>query len=126
MNAPFQNAKADPNDARVDNEIGLLGALLHYADPALFRIAAAIVGPEHFFEGFNARLFEIIRRGIDAGKVGFPLVHYVMAEIRDDATFKELKLTPSALVASYCARAVPGIGVEATAAKPGTTPSRSI
>lgn len=106
---------ADPNDDRFDNEVQLLGALLIHGDPVLCRAAAAIVEPGHFFEGFNARLFDVIGQGVGAGLANFPLVHWVMGQLREDATLREMNTTASSIVAQYCSRACPAIGVEGCA-----------
>lgn len=113
MNAPV--ATQNRADERFDNELGLLGALLMYADPVLYRSAAAICGPEHFYDQFNRRVFETIGRGIDAGMSAFRLVHWVIGELRDDDTLREINTTASAIVAKYCSYAFPAIGVEGAA-----------
>jgi replicative DNA helicase len=113
MSTTAQKLAPDPNDDRFDNEVGLLGALLIYADPVLYRTAAAIIGPDHFFDHFNARLFDTIGRGVDAGLSAFKLQHWIISELRDDFALKDLKITASAMVGRYCANAFPAIGVEA-------------
>jgi replicative DNA helicase len=112
MNAHAHGHTFDPNDDRFNNEAALLGALLSHGDPVLYRAAAAIVAPEHFYEGLHARVFNLIGRGVDAGLANFPLIHWVMNQIREDATFKDLQTSASTLVAQYCGRACPAIGVE--------------
>jgi replicative DNA helicase len=102
-------------DSRFENEAGLLGAILMYADPVLFRAAAAVCGPEHFYDPFNARLFETIGAGIDSGLSAFRLVHWVMGAIRDDKTLREAGVSASELVGRYCSRAFPAIAVEGAA-----------
>lgn len=114
MNAPHH--RADPfSDERFDNEAGLIGAILANGDPTLYRAAAAICGAEHFGEPLNARIFEAIGRGVAAGLANFPLMHWVIGQMRDDATIAELKVTASALMARYCAQAFPAIAVEGAA-----------
>ena len=103
-------------DDRVVNEVGLIGALLHYQDPVLYRAAAAICEPDHFFEGLNARLFFTIGRGVDAGLSGFPLIHWLMAEMRGDETMTDLGWSSSQMVAFYCGQAcLPAIAIEGAA-----------
>lgn len=106
---------AASEDDRFNNEVGLIGALLIYADPVLYRSAAAICAPEHFYETFHARLFVTIGRGVDAGLTAFKLVHWIIGELRDDIAVRELKMSGSALVAKYCANAFPAIAVEGAA-----------
>lgn len=108
-------AKLTKDEERFDNELGLVGALLMYADPALYRTAAAVCGPAHFFDRFNASLFETIGRGVDAGLSAFRLVHWVIGELRDDPTLRESNITASGIIAKYCAYAFPAIAVEAAA-----------
>ena len=114
MNAPVRAIDA-ANDDRFYNEVGLLGALLTYADPVLYRSAAAICGPEHFYEPLNARLYEAIGRAIDSGLYAFRLVHFVIGDLRGDGTLREMGETSSALVARYCSMAFPGIAAEGAA-----------
>lgn len=110
MNAPAQIKTRD--DERIDNEQGLIGALLHYADVGLYRSAAAICGPEHFLDTFNARVFQAIGRGVDAGLTAFRLVHWVIGELRDDATLREINMTASGMVARMISASLPAISVE--------------
>lgn len=106
----------DPHlDARCDTEAQLIGALLHYQTPVAYHSAAAIVEPEHFSDSFNARVFARIGKGIQNGLSGFPLVHWLIAEFRDDATLAELGKPMSFMVARYAGNACPEIGIEATA-----------
>lgn len=114
MNAPFFSRETAV-DSRFDNEAGLIGALLLYADAALFRSAAAICGPEHFSDPFHARLFATMGAGVNAGLTNFPLVHWVIGQLRDDSDIVEMAVTPSAMVAKYCGGAFPAIGVEGAA-----------
>lgn len=103
-------------DDRVVNEVGLIGALLHYQDPVLYRAAAAICEPDHFFEGLNARIFFTIGRGVDAGLSGFPLIRWLMAEMRGDETMTDIGWSSSQMVAFYCGQAfLPAIAVEGAA-----------
>lgn len=113
MNAPVTNI-ADSNDERLYNEIGLLGALL-YGDPVSYRMAASIVGSQHFYDPLHARLFELVGKAIDDGLIGFGVSHYVIGRLRDDDGPKALRLTPSQFVARYCANAYPQIAVESAA-----------
>lgn len=103
------------DDDRFYNERGLLGALLMYADPALYRSAAAICSTEHFYDPFNRRLYDIIGRGVDAGLSAFRLVHWVMSELRDDPALQAIKMSASRLVAIYCGNCFEPIGVEGAA-----------
>lgn len=113
MNAPVQLAGF--NDARFDNEVGLLGCLLLHGDPTLYRAAAAICAPGHFGDGLNARIYQAMGQGVDAGLSGFPLTHWIINQIKDDATIADLKMTASALVAKYCGQSFPPIAVEGAA-----------
>jgi len=108
-------AQRTRDDDRFDNELGLLGSLLTYADPALYRSAAAICEPHHFHDQFNARVYQIIGRGVDAGLAAFKLVHWVIGELRDDYTLRDINMTASGIITKYCAYAFPAIGVEGAA-----------
>ena len=114
MNAPLPQLDIHLQE-RAENEQGLLGALLHYADPTLYRAAVAVCGPEHFGDSFNARVFDIIGRGVAAGLANFPLVHWVIGQLRDDDTLRELKTTGSAIVARLIGVSFPAISVEGAA-----------
>jgi replicative DNA helicase len=102
-------------DDRFETEASLLGALLHYGDHISYRLAAAIVAPKHFNDVFNARLFSIIGKGFDAQLKAFPLVHFVITELRDDPTLEELNTSASAIVTEYITRCAPQIGIEGCA-----------
>ncbi len=116
MNVHAPHVTPDPHgDALFDTERQLLGGLLAHGQAAIHADAAAVVGPEHFADAFNGRLFALIGQGFEAGLSGFRLTHWVIGQLRDDATLKEASVTGSALVASYVAHACPQIGVEACA-----------
>lgn len=100
---------------RFQTEMELLGALLGKADPVLYRAAAAIVGPQHFGDNFNARLYSHIGKGFDEGLHGFRLTAWVIAQLRGDETLVELGQSGSEIVARYMAEQCPPIGVEAHA-----------
>lgn len=107
---------ADPHtDDRFLDEQMLLGAILRYADASLYRQAAAIIGPEHFADTFNGRLFGIVGHAADQGLTGFPMVAHVMRELRGDPTLAEAGLAPSQMVNQYGRAAAPAIGVEGCA-----------
>lgn len=114
MNAPAPNLSNRDND-RFDNEVGLLGALLIYGEPTLYRAAAAICTADHFHDRFNARLFETIGRGVDGGLHAFRLTHWIIGELKGDAALRDLNMSASAMVARYCALAFPAIAVEGAA-----------
>ena len=114
MNAPAPNLSNRDND-RFDNEVGLLGALLIHGEPALYRAAAAICTADHFHDGFNARLFETIGRGVDSGLHAFRLTHWIIGELKGDAALRNLNVSASAMVARYCAQNFPATAVEAAA-----------
>lgn len=109
--APFDVYTQD----RFDTEAALIGGLLAWQDSALYRMAAAICGPEHFCDPFNARMFAMVGQGVEGGLQAFPLVAYVMAQLRDDTTLKEMKITGSGMVAKYVTLACPAIGIEGSA-----------
>lgn len=117
MDSSAQRAAATPptQDDRFYNEAGLLGALLTYGDVTLYRAAVAICGPEHFTDPFHARLFDSISRGFESGLHAFPLLHWVIGDMRHDAVLPQLGTTASALIARYCADAFSAIGVEGAA-----------
>jgi replicative DNA helicase len=115
MNAPLSSPTKNRDDDRFANELGLLGALLAYADPALYRAAAAICEGQHFHDAFNARLFEAIGRGVESGLHSFRLTHWIIGEIKGDQALRELGVSASAMVARYCASAFPAIAVEGAA-----------
>jgi replicative DNA helicase len=100
---------------RFQTEIELLGALLGKADPVLYRAAAAIVGPQHFGDNFNARLYSHVGKGFDEGLHGFRLTAWVIAQLRGDETLVELGQSGSEIVARYMSEQCPPIGVEAHA-----------
>ena len=108
-------ALAQWGDDRFETEASLLGGLLHYGDPISYRLAAAVVGSEHFSDNFNARLFSIIGKGFDAQLKAFPLVHDAMSELRDDPTLRETNTSASAIITEYIARCAPQIGIECCA-----------
>lgn len=111
MNAPVK-IMADMQDERFLTEVELLGALLSETTSAGYHAAAAFVGPEHFSDNFNARLFARLGQGIDQGLQGFPLVAWLISSFRDDDTLAEAKWAASAMVARYVSMACPGIGIE--------------
>lgn len=114
MNAPVHIA--DPYaEARFDTEVQLLGALLHYQTAPAYHAAAAICGPEHFSDNFNSRVFARIGEGIGKGLYGFPLIHWLVGEFRDDTTLTQLGKPMSHMVARYVASACPEIGIEGCA-----------
>lgn len=100
---------------RFDTEAGLLGAILGSGDAVSYRAAAAIAGPEHFSDSFNARLFSLLGRGFDLGLYAFPLTAWLIAQLRDADTLKEVGTTGSRIIARYIAEACPGIAVEGSA-----------
>lgn len=107
--------QADEDNWHLD-EVNLLGCLMGYQDPVLYRSAAAIVECEHFFDPFHARLFQAMGRGFDLGLANWPWSHWVLGQMRDDAVLRELNLTASALMGKYIAQsACPPIGVEGAA-----------
>jgi replicative DNA helicase len=111
MNAVTQFA--DPiQDERFLTEVELLGALLSQPSSAGYHATAAIIGPEHFSDNFNARVFARIADGIGQGLQGFPLTAWLISSFRDDDTLAEMKWPASAMVARYCAMACPAIGIE--------------
>jgi replicative DNA helicase len=113
------NAQAQPIDIhkqdRFDTEAALIGGLLAGQDANLYRAAAAICAPDHFIDPFNARMFGLIGQGVDGGLKAFPLVAFVMAQLREDQTLKEIGLTASSKVAKYVTYACPPIGIEGAA-----------
>lgn len=102
-------------DERFLDEAMLLGALLHYGDPTLYRSAAAIVSWEHFADAFNAKVFGIIGESFEAGLTGFPLMAHVNRQLRGDPTIEEMQSTPSKMIGNFIACAGPAISVEACA-----------
>ena len=109
MNAP---AISIHEESRLITEIELLGALLHYGDPASFHVAAAIVGPEHFSDALHARIFSIMANGYAENLSKFPLIAYLISELRGDATLSDLNLTASAIIGKFIAHAAPQIAIE--------------
>ena len=99
-------------DARFETERELLGALLAHRDSVSYSAAAAIVGPDSFGDDFNARLFSMIGRGVEQGLYAFPLTAWIIGQLRDDATLKELGTTASQIIARYMASQCPGIAIE--------------
>lgn len=111
MNAPFK-LNADVQDERFLTEVELLGALLSQKTSAGYHAAAVIVGPEHFLDNFNSRVFARLGDGIKQGLQGFPLVAWLISSFRDDGTLAEMKSPASTMVARYVAMACPEIGIE--------------
>ena len=113
------NASVNPIDVhtqdRFNTEVELIGALLHYGDANGYHAAAAIVSPEQFKDPLNARLFGMTGAGVAAGLQAFKLIAFVMAELREDTTLKEINMTASGLVAKYIAMCAPQIGIEGCA-----------
>ena len=113
------NAHAQPIDVhrqdRFDTEAQLIGGLLQSQDGNLYRAAAAICGPEHFIDPFNARMFGLLGQGVDGGLKAFPLVAFVIAQLRDDPTLKEIGITASGMIAKYVMQSAPAIGIEGCA-----------
>jgi replicative DNA helicase len=115
-----QNADVAPKadlflQERFDTEAELLGAILSTGDVVSYRAAAAIAGPEHFSDLFNARMFSLMGKGFDQGLYGFPLTAWILAQLRDDDTLKESGMTGSRLIARYVAQACPAIAIEGSA-----------
>lgn len=100
---------------RFDKEASLIGALLHYQDPSDYLAASVICQPEHFLDTFNARLFGVIGKAVDAGLKSFPLFQYVVAQLREDPTLKDAKATVKTLLENYIRSAVPKLGIEGAA-----------
>ena len=116
MNAHVQGQQIDQSTAdRFANEQGLLGAIVSNGDPVLYRAAAAICGPQHFSDAFNARLFHLVGKAIDSGLYAFRLTHWLISELRGDQTLAEINMAASAVIARYCAAAYPAIAVEGAA-----------
>lgn len=111
MNAPVK-IMADQQDERFLTEVELLGAIISQKTSAGYHAAAAIIGPEHFSDNFNARLFARISEGIGQGLQGFPLSAWLISAFRDDDTLTEAKWPASAMVARYVSMACPEIGIE--------------
>lgn len=106
---------AEEDDWHLD-EVSLLGCILHNQDPTLYRAAAAIIGPEHFFDPFHSRIFEAMGKGFDAGLANWPWSHWLMVELRDDVYLKDLNWTASAMVARYIRESYcPPLGIEGAA-----------
>lgn len=113
LNTKLESSKE--NDFHED-EKSMLGILMHNQDPVLYRAAAAIVSAEHFFDPFHARLFELMGRGFDAGLANWPWSHWLLIEMRNDATLVELNLSASGLMAKYIADcSATAIGIEGSA-----------
>jgi replicative DNA helicase len=100
---------------RFDTEASLIGALFNYQDASDCRLASDIVQPEQFLDPFNARVFGVICQGAESGLSKFPLFGYVVAQMRDDATLAEIKMTIVAMIAKYVALSCPQIGISACA-----------
>jgi replicative DNA helicase len=113
------NVHAQPIDVhkqdRFDTEAALIGGILASQDANLYRAAAAICEGDHFIDPFNARMFGLIGQGVDGGLKAFPLAAFVMAQLRDDPTLKEIGITASGTIAKYVTLACPPIGVEGCA-----------
>lgn len=112
MNAPFTAVKDPIQDECFNTEAELLGALLSQKSSAGYHAARAIIGPEHFSDNFNARLFDRIGEGTGQGLQGFPLVAWLISSFRDDKTLLEANWPASAMVARYVAMACPEMGIE--------------
>lgn len=113
------NVHAQPIDVhrqdRFDTEAALIGGILASQDANQYRAAAAICEGDQFIDPFNARLFGLIGQGVDGGLKAFPLVAFVMAQLREDATLKEIGITASGMIAKYVMQACPPIGIEGAA-----------
>jgi len=112
MNAPLSTSAKDGNEFRFDNEMLLLGAILVSNDcAATYRTAAAIIGPEHFYEHFHARFFEAIGDTVEEGLNEFPLWRRVMDRLQDDWSLREIGMTSSKMVARYAVAVAPTVCV---------------
>jgi replicative DNA helicase len=101
--------------ARFEVESGLLGALLGNGDQVTYDSVAAIVGPKHFNDAFNAALFDLIGQGFGDGLQGFPLNAWVIGKLQGRPELAELQITASALVSRLVAVSCPAIGVQGSA-----------
>jgi replicative DNA helicase len=116
MNILNANTASIETHSRHADEVDLLGCLMVQQDPVLYRAAAAIIGTEHFSDTFHARLFDTMGKGFDAGLANWPWSHWVLVQMRADATLKEMNWSASAMMAAYIARSsTPAIGVEGMA-----------
>lgn len=113
------NAHAQPIDVhkqdRFDTEAALIGGLLASQDANLYRAAAAICDPDQFIDTFNARMFGLLGEGVEGGLKAFPLVAFVMAQLREDPTLAETGITASGMIAKYVMQSCPPIGIEGCA-----------
>ena len=114
MTLQFPHGDADVQN-RFDTEQGLIGALLGPHGVPLFHQCRAVIGPENFTEALFAAVFDRLEQGIANGLTNFPLVAFVMSELRDNAMLKDANFPVSAFIARCCANACPAIGAEGSA-----------
>lgn len=117
MNAPV--TIADPfAQARFELELELIGGLINAQSgtAAHYRAAAAIVGPEHFRDSFNAKTFDLIGEAVESGvDQMWTLAVFLRERLRMHPQLIEAKLDFQTLFRAWLSRACPAISIEACA-----------
>ena len=113
MNAPTPHITPDPYlDERFLTEMELLGALFRDNAATNFRLARAIVGPEHFSDPIHARIFARLEEGIEQGLAGSKAITWLISAMRGDKTLEEAKRPIASLIGRYISSQCAEIGVE--------------